>query len=80
MLNSFYLSLEITTMTEREKGYKKLYRLKRGRMLAGVCAGLAEYFNIDPTIIRLLFVGLALAGGSAILVYVLMWLIVPSKW
>lgn len=66
-------------MAEHEKGYKKLYRLKRGRMLAGVCVGLAEYFNIDPTIIRLCFVGFALAGGSALLVYALMWLLVPSK-
>ncbi|MBP6918743.1 MAG: PspC domain-containing protein [Legionellaceae bacterium] len=58
---------------------KKLYRSKQDRMIAGVCMGLAEYFNIDPTIMRLGFVGFALAGGSALIIYALMWLIVPLK-
>ena len=48
-------------------------------MIGGVCMGLAEYFNIDPTIVRLGFVGFALAGGSALIIYALMWLIVPLK-
>jgi len=48
-------------------------------MLGGVCAGLGEYLNADPTLIRLLFVLLTLAGGSGVVLYIAMWLIVPSK-
>lgn len=67
-------------MSNPDKPYKKLFRSHRDRMLAGVCAGLADYFNIDPTIVRLCFVGFALAGGSAIMIYLLMWIIVPLKY
>jgi phage shock protein C len=57
---------------------KKLYRSKDEQMLAGVCGGLAEYFGIDPTIVRLLFVAAVLMGmGGAVLVYILMMIIVP---
>jgi len=54
-----------------------LYRIPSKGMIGGVCAGLGEYLNADPTIIRLLFVLLTLAGGSGVLLYVAMWLIVP---
>jgi len=56
---------------------KKLYRSRRDRMIAGVCGGLAEYFNVDPTVVRLIFVLFFILGGAAFLVYLLMWLIVP---
>ena len=56
---------------------KKLYRSRKERMIAGVCGGLAERFAIDPTWVRLLFVILFFAGGSALLVYIIMWIIVP---
>ncbi len=59
--------------------YKKLYRIPSKGMLGGVCAGLGEYLNADPTLIRLLFVLLTLAGGSGVVLYIAMWLIVPSK-
>ena len=42
---------------------KRLYRSKKERMIAGICGGVAEYFNIDPVIVRLIFVVLALGGG-----------------
>jgi len=58
---------------------KKLYRIPSKGMIGGVCAGLAEYLNADPTIIRLIFVLLALAGMSGVLIYIVMWLIVPVK-
>lgn len=57
---------------------KKLYRSRKQRMIAGVCGGLAEYFDMDPTWIRLLFVLLFFLGGSALLIYVVMWIIVPE--
>ena len=58
---------------------RKLYRSKSNRQLAGVCGGLAEYFNLDPTLIRVLFVILAVLGGSGVVLYVAMWIIVPKQ-
>jgi len=57
---------------------KRLYRSKE-KMVAGVCAGLADYFNVDPTIIRILFVVIAFAGGASLLAYLIMWIIVPEE-
>jgi phage shock protein C len=57
---------------------KRLYRSKE-KMVAGVCAGLAEYLNIDPTIMRILFVVIAFAGGASLLAYLIMWIIVPEE-
>ncbi len=62
-------------MTE---GAKKLYRSNDQRMLAGVCGGLGEYFNIDPTIVRLLFVAFALVAGGGLLLYLILWLLIPQ--
>lgn len=59
------------------KSYKKLRRSRKEKMIAGVCGGLAEYFDRDPTWIRLLFILLLFFGGSAFLVYLVMWLVVP---
>jgi len=47
-------------------------------MLAGVCGGLAEYFNVDATLIRVLFLVLGVFGGTGLVIYVVMWLIVPD--
>ncbi len=58
---------------------KRLYRSRKDRMIAGVCGGLAEYFGMDPTWMRLIFILLVLMGGSALLVYMIMWLIVPLE-
>jgi phage shock protein C len=57
---------------------KKLYRSKTNRMLAGVCGGLAEYFNMDPTVVRLLAVVFTIVTGVGILVYIVMWIVVPE--
>jgi phage shock protein C len=57
---------------------RKLYRSRDQRMLAGVCGGLAEYFNVDATLIRVLFLVLAVFGGTGLVIYVVMWLIVPD--
>ena len=58
---------------------KKLYRSRSNRMIAGVCAGLADYFNVDPTIIRLVFVLFALAGGPGLILYIIMAIVVPEE-
>jgi phage shock protein C len=57
---------------------KKLHRSKEDRVLAGVCGGLAAYFNIDPTIIRVIFIVLALFGGGSIILYLLLWILIPE--
>lgn len=59
---------------------KRLYRSTKDRKIAGVCGGLAEYFGVDPTIIRVVFVALALPGGlPGVIPYVILWVIVPTK-
>jgi phage shock protein C len=58
---------------------RKLYRSKTDRKLAGVCGGLAQYFNLDATLIRVLFVVLAVLGGSGLVLYLAMWIIVPKE-
>ncbi len=59
---------------------KRLYRSTENKMIGGVCGGLAEYFNIDPVIVRILFVILLLPGGlPGFLPYVILWIIVPEK-
>lgn len=58
---------------------KQLYRSRTNKMVAGVCGGLGQYFDVDPTIIRLLFVLLVLANGMGVLAYLAMWLIVPEE-
>ena len=59
---------------------KRLYRSRNNRMFAGVCSGLGEYFDMDPTVIRLLFVlGVFLGFGGAIFVYLVMMFVVPEE-
>lgn len=59
---------------------KTLYRTRDDRMLGGVCAGIAEYFEIDPTVVRLLAVLAALlSAGGAIIAYLVMWVAVPEQ-
>jgi len=56
---------------------KRLYRDASDKMVGGVCSGLANFFGIDPTVIRLAFVLLTLLGGHGILIYLVLWLVVP---
>ncbi len=58
---------------------KKLYRSAKDKKIAGVCGGLGEYFDIDPTIIRLIWLAMLFAAGSGVLAYIIAWIIVPEK-
>lgn len=59
---------------------KKLYRSRSNRMIAGVCAGLGDFFNIDPTVVRLIFVlGVVLGFGTLGFVYLVMMFVVPEE-
>ncbi|MBN9230803.1 MAG: hypothetical protein BGO90_15135 [Legionella sp. 40-6] len=61
------------------KPYRRLWRSRRDRKIAGVCGGLGEYFGLDPVWVRVAFIIFLLLGGSALLVYALMWLLVPLE-
>ncbi len=57
---------------------KKLTRSSNDKMFAGVAGGLAEYLDMDPVIIRLIFVLLAASGGHGLLIYFILWLLMPE--
>lgn len=58
---------------------KRLYKSKNDKKLCGVCAGIAEYFEIDPTIVRLAWVAFVILGGSGILAYIIAALVIPNE-
>ena len=58
---------------------KRLYKSKEEEKLCGVCGGIAEYFEIDPTLVRLAWVAFTLLGGSGILAYIIAALVMPVK-
>lgn len=57
---------------------KKLFRSRKDRIIGGVCAGMAQYFEIDPIIVRLIFLALLLAGFGFI-IYIIAWIFIPLK-
>ena len=61
------------------KKIKRLYRSGKDKILGGVCGGIAEYFGVDPVIIRLLWVLFALAYGTGIFLYIIAWIIIPRN-
>ena len=56
---------------------KKLYRSRNDKMLTGVCGGLGDFLGLDPTLVRLMFVLLAILGGHGVILYLIMCIIVP---
>lgn len=58
---------------------RKLYRIEEGKMLCGVCGGIAEYFGVDPTVIRLAWVLFSALGGSGLLAYLICAIIIPMQ-
>lgn len=59
--------------------YKRLYRSEDDRILAGVCSGIGDYFQIDPVLIRVIWVIAGLMWGGGILTYLLAWILIPKK-
>lgn len=57
----------------------RLYRSEKNAVIGGVAQGFGEYFNVDPTIIRLLFVLFAIIHGSGVLLYIVLWIVLPTK-
>ncbi|MFZ0248530.1 MAG: PspC domain-containing protein [Acidimicrobiales bacterium] len=62
------------------QGEQRLRRVGQGRMLAGVAAGLADFFDVDATIVRIAFVALAFLGGLAVPLYLAGWLLIPDEY
>jgi len=62
-----------------DNNVKRLYRSRDNRMISGVCAGLAEYVDVDPTVVRLLAVLGLFAGGATFWAYLVMMLVVPEE-
>ncbi|HPC36697.1 MAG TPA: PspC domain-containing protein [Candidatus Marinimicrobia bacterium] len=58
---------------------KKLYRSRKHRIIGGVCGGIAEYFEIDPVLVRLIWVILIIFGGIGVLAYIIAWIIIPKQ-
>ena len=58
---------------------KRLQRSRTERMIAGVCGGIAEYFEVDPTLVRLIWVAVSLMAGVGVLLYLIMWVVMPLE-
>ena len=58
---------------------KRIYRSRKERWVAGVCGGLGEYLNLDPALMRLLWVIFTFFGGAGLLVYIIAWIIIPEE-
>lgn len=58
---------------------KRLYKIDEGKMLDGVCGGIAEYFELDPSVIRLAWILFSALGGSGILAYIIAAIVIPRK-
>jgi len=56
---------------------KRLYKVREGKMIGGVCSGLGEYFDIDPTILRLIWVATAFVAGGGIFAYLIAMIVIP---
>ena len=59
-------------------GYHRMYRDPDNRIIGGVCSGMGAYWNIDPVIVRIIFVALVLAGGIGALVYLILYIVIPE--
>jgi len=58
---------------------RKLTRLEKGKVIAGVCSGLGNFFEFDPTILRIILIFITIFGGSGFILYLILWLVIPSE-
>jgi phage shock protein C len=73
--NCAYCGIRVGAVTAR----KRLVRPRADRKIAGVCAGFAEYFDLDVTLVRLVWLFIVLAGGTGLLAYVIAWIVMPEE-
>lgn len=76
-----YMETNTTTgdQPKETQNTKLLFRSTKNKMIGGVAGGIAEYFSVDPNIIRLVFIFLVLFGGSGVLLYLVLWLLLPAE-
>ena len=67
------------TMAKSSFKGKQLMRSKKNKIIAGVCGGIGEYLNIDPTVVRIVWIIFSLMGGAGILAYIIAWIIMPER-
>jgi len=82
IISSYFSSfiLQYIDLKSKDKTVnKKLYRSEKDKMIGGVCGGLAQYFSIDVTIIRVLFALIVIYGGSGLILYIILWIVVPTE-
>ena len=66
-------------MPVKKNLFKTLYRSETNRILAGVAGGLGEYFEVDPVLIRIIFILLTVFGGGGVLIYLILWILIPNE-
>jgi phage shock protein C len=69
----------VNSIKEEQKMEKRLYKSSTDKILAGVCGGMGEYFDVDPVLIRVLWVISAFFGGAGVLAYIIAAIVIPSK-
>ena len=70
---------DLPTYEPSSNGTKRLYQARDGRVVAGVCAGLATYFGVDPTLVRLAFALVMVFGGIGALLFLCAWIVIPEE-
>ena len=79
---TFIILLRLTLQKSQKGGgimREKLFRSRKDRVIGGICGGLAEYFGIDPIIIRIIFVVLVIGKGVGVLAYIILWVVLPEE-
>lgn len=69
---------QYTGRTTSKGRYRRMYRDPDSRVIGGVCSGLAAYWNMDPAIVRVVFIVLVIIGGSGLLIYLILWIVMPE--
>ncbi|HEY5879464.1 MAG TPA: PspC domain-containing protein [Nakamurella sp.] len=70
--------LNETQQLPADKGVRRLLRSRTDRVFGGVCGGLGRYLNVDPVLLRIAAVALALSGGAGVIAYIVAWIVIPE--
>jgi phage shock protein C len=70
---------KVKKQNEKAQESVRLYRSEKNRVIAGVAGGLGDFFNVDATLVRLIFILITIFGGGGVLLYIILWLIIPNE-
>jgi len=79
MSGTFQVGIIVDMTENNSSGGKRLFRRREGRMVAGVCTGLAAYFRVDTNLVRLAFAVFSIFYGLGVLAYLIAWVIIPEE-